>query len=430
VTNANKYLDPLDTRKMDGKMFSNVNRMPFEVVGAHNSTLHTTEGELLDFWGDEGVQSLGYNSVPLREAVLSFFDHAQPHQLPDIYPNSVRFRAAERLTAATGMDRVFFANSGAEVNEGMIKLARRYWHLKGQENRKMILTIKGNFHGRTGFAMAAADPRVSPHHREGMGDMPKGFGVLSDDCEFSLEVLDGEELPIPIPREEIDWSEIAAITMAPILGNNCVMTYDREFWEGLEALRTEHGVLIMYDDVQAGFGRAGYIASYQNPDIGVKPDIMCIAKGMAMGFPMSTLYAREDVALAFTPGSHFNTFGGSPFVCWMAMKMLDWLEVNLEGARLKGEFIRAWFDGAEWIREHDGSGLLNAFTPDFERHGYNGYEFVHKARSFGLSLATHRPLGAIRFTPPMNVTARDVEKAFTILDQTHEALMSEKENAS
>lgn len=417
-----------DLTRYNKRLMNNVVRFPM-VVGECDGTfmLDSNHGPLMDFWGDEGVCSLGYNTPEVIRAIMAFMASGHPHQLPDIYPNEKRWQAAEVLCDRTGMDKVFFANSGAEANEGAIKLARKYWWDKEPEStrdprvgrRHRVLTIEGNFHGRTGLAMAAGDYRVSPYHRHGFGPLAQGFGVLQRDHDapdgFSLIVTDSEEHE----AREPDWSEVAAITLAPVLGNNCVKTYPREFWQALSRIRDTHGVLLIYDDVQAGSGRAGYYATWQHPDICIQPDIMMLAKGMAMGFPMSCILAREGVAAAFTPGVHFNTFGGSPFVCHMATEMFQWLDGNLDSIRNKGDWIRRSFRARDWIAESDGSGLLNAFTPDFAKYKYDGFQFIHRARELGLSLATHRPFGAIRFTPRLNIPNDELMRAMSILDATH-----------
>lgn len=444
----------IDTTHLNKRLMGNVVRLPLQVVEAHGSALDTVEhGRLLDFWGDEGVSSLGYNTRELRDAIEAFLATSAPHQLPDVYPNQIRWDAAETICAATEMDRIFFANSGAEANETAIKLARKYaWDKEGKPmesesfigdisgevrhrpseryaavaRRHIVLTVAGNFHGRTGYAMAAADFRVSPYHRWGYGPLPQGFGVLDPERGWKQVVTDGREHAPAEPQ----WDKVAAVTFAPVLGNNVVYTYPKAFWEQIATLRTIHGFTIIHDDVQAGSGRSGHFATYQGiaeqhglaPSL-VRPDILCLGKGMALGFPMSAVLASQEVAKAFTPGVHFNTFGGSPFVCFMAQRYFAWLNENLSHVRYIGRLIRDAFQFRPWISAHDGMGLLNAFQPDYAKHGYNGFDFCHEARNHGLSLVTHRPLGPIRFTPPMNVTDRELMMAFTALDDTHIALL-------
>lgn len=421
-----------DATKYNKRLMNNVIRMPLEIAEAKGATIIEagTGRVMLDFWGDEGVASLGYASEEFKGAMQEFLDKGIPQRLPDVYPNEIRWKCAEIICDRTGMDRIFFACTGTEANEAAIKLARKYWWDKEggiaehatnpvdpalvfTARRHKILTIAGNFHGRTGYSMAAGDFRVSPYHRHGFGPGAKGFGVITD-TDFKQVVTDCIEHDAREPK----WNEVAAVILAPVLGNNCVHTYSKEFWSGLENLRKQHGFLLIYDDVQAGNGRAGNFATWQG--VGVKPDIMSLAKGMSMGLPMSCMLASEEVAASFTPGVHFNTFGGTLLNCWLATRYYEWLDKNLDECNKKGEFIRKSFTEMNWIVHHDGSGMLNAFTPNYD--GYDAYQFIAKARELGLSLVTHRPSGPIRFTPPMNISKEDLSRALKILDQTHGVL--------
>lgn len=423
----------IDARALNGVMMNNVVRLPVSISTASHNTIHDAAGDLLDFWGDEGVCSLGYNTPELLGPIMEFFASGQPHQLPDIYPQRTRTACAEMLVGKTGMDRIFFTNSGAEANETMIKMARRRaWvdegrpmeseHVSATAKRHVILTVAGNFHGRTAYAMSAADYRVSPYHRFGYGPTPQGFGVIDlIDGAWMQVVTDGRE---HAPRL-VDWEAVAAVTLAPVLGNNLVKTYPASFWSALRALRIHHDVPVMFDDVQAGAGRCGEYATWQIPvirDNFGRPDVMCLGKGIAMGFPMSVVLATERMAGAFEPGVHFNTFGGSPFVCHMALAYFAWLDRNMAASRDKGALIRNRLLAFDWVDNVDGAGMLNAFQPKFDELTYDGYAFVHRARDYGLSIVTHRAKGPIRFTPPMNVSEADLHLAFVALQRTHESL--------
>lgn len=431
--NENKSID---TSKYNKRLMGNVVRLPVVISRAKGCKVYDGESNrwLLDFWGDEGVCSLGYNTREYRAALRLFHDSLAPHQLPDVYPHEKRWQAAEIICDRTGMDRIFFANSGTEANEAMIKIARKYWWDKEGRpmlsdqvariaERHVILTVEGNFHGRTGLSLACTDPRASPYHRWGFGPMAKGFGVidarLPDEPFFAQTVTNGHEHK---PRG-VFWDEVAAIILAPVLGNNLVQTYDQDFWEALAEIREKHGVLILFDDVQAGNGRSGHYATWQEPLIAAtlgRPDAMTLGKGMALGWPMSAMLASEEVAQAFTPGVHFNTFAGSPWVCHMAVFYYEWLGAKLGEIRRTGETIRHMLSSLEWVQKVDGWGMLNAFTPRW--NGFDGFQFCHKARQFGLLIVTHRPYGPIRFTPPMNVSFSELAEAIEILDQTYKAL--------
>jgi len=413
------------------RLMGNIERIPL-VASQGNGALFSREDsgdDLLDFWGDEGVCSMGMNTPEFLGALKVFLATGAPHRLPDVYPHRIRWEAAEIICDRTNMDRIFFANSGTEANEAAIKIARKFWWDQEQSQiknipremitpqRHIILTIAGNFHGRTGFALASSDYRVSPYHRHGFGPIPKGFGVL-DDQFFKQVVTDGKEHE-PI---EPDWDKVAAIILAPVLGNNLVKTYSSEFWYGLDTIRRKHGVLLIFDDVQAGNGRAGHFATWQG--VGVHPDIMTLSKGIAMGLPMSCMLSCEKIAKSFTPGVHFNTFGGTLLCCFLATKLYHWLDENLSKVRDMGKHIRDTWNGMSWIKHFDGMGMLNAFTPDYENGGYDGFAFTKEARNHGLSLVTHRQFGPIRFTPPLNTPIDVVDRALDALEKTNKNLQN------
>lgn len=431
-----------DHEQYNKRLMGNIVRMPLVINHARGPRIEVQpEGfeaeshDILDFWGDEGVASLGYNSDEFRMAMAEFLNAEMPQRLPDVYPHELRWQAAEVICSRTGMDRLFYSNSGTEANEAAIKLARKYWwdreaaegapgfgesfpQFKNCARRHKIYTIEGNFHGRTGYSLAASDFRVSPYHRVGYGVSAPGFGVISED--FRELAFDSQELS---GTQQPEWDKVAAVILAPVLGNNLVKTYPQSFWDRLNELRKKTGILLIYDDVQAGNGRAGHYATWQK--YGVKPDIMTLSKGIAMGLPMSVTLASEEIAKSFTPGVHFNTFGGTLLCCHLAIKLYQWLDDHLHDVRDNGDFIRDQFSKRKWIKHFDGSGMLNAFQPNFNQYGYDGYQFIARSRENGLALVTHRQLGMIRFTPPLNVTTSELQEAFNILDQTHSQLAAE-----
>lgn len=424
----------MDDRNLNSHFFNVVDRLDVVIDKALGSQVHDakTNTWLLDFWGDEGVAALGYNTIEVRQAMNDFIGKmTEPHRLPEVYPNPLRSEAAALVCERTGMDRVFFCNSGAEANEAMIKLARRYWWLMDgspmvsaerakRGRRYRVLTVAGNFHGRSGFALACNDGRMSPYHRWGYEPLATGFGAIDLIDGKWMEVYTDGDRRYPFP---VDWSDVAAVNMAPILGNNVVTTYGKAFWEAWAAIRSEHGVLLMFDDVQAGNGRAGHYASWQNPNINVKPDIMCLGKGLSLGWPSAAMLTNNDIAPAFTPGVHFNTFGGSMWNCHMTIALYKWLDTNLPEVRAKGQMIRERLAYRSWIKHVDGDGMLNGFTPDYEANGYDGMAFCDAARANGLLLVTHRPHGPIRFTPPLNISWSDLDDAFAALDRAHSGIV-------
>lgn len=405
-----------------------IERLPINIVYGNGSRLIDDKGvSYLDFWGDEGVASMGYCSSEMRELFSRFATLNIPHRLPDAYPNDLRSAAAQKLCDVTGFEQAFFCNSGAEANEAAIKLARRYWaKVVGDRDRPFILTLEGNFHGRTGYALAASDSIDSPYHKAGYGPHPHGFEVIHDDLDIDRTRMwssDDERYVRSYNR----WERVAAVIMAPILGNNTVKTYSPMFWDRLEALRKAHGFLVIFDEVQVATGRTGTFCAHHNPDVthGFRPDIVAIGKGIAAGLPAATVLADNRVACAFQPGVHFSTFGASMLVCQAMSQVIDWWEEHRGQLReheeiFKGEFISLESD--ELIQSFDGAGVHWGYTPNWAKlPNATGPRVVERARDYGLLMLTHREWAPIRFTPPLNISTDDLKDGFLALRRTLES---------
>jgi len=415
-----------------------IERLPLNIVYGQGSKLIDDEGNgYLDFWGDEGVASMGYCTPTMRKLFDRYATFNIPHRLPDAYQNPRRTEAAQLLCDTAKYDQAFFCNSGAEANEAAIKLARRYWSkVAGRSDRMRILTVEGNFHGRTGYALAASDSIDSPYHKAGYGPTPEGFSVIHDDLDITrARSWDSDrECYYRDPQGAVDgaWDRVAAVIMAPILGNNTVKTYTSVFWERLEALRQAHGFLIIFDEVQVATGRTGTFCAHHNPAVthGVRPDIVAIGKGIAAGLPAAVVLADDRVACAFQPGVHFSTFGASMIVCQAMTEVIRWWEENQAQLKeheeiFRGEFISLEDDGL--IQAFDGAGVHWGFTPQWSNlWNANGPRLVERAREYRLLMLTHREWAPIRFTPPLNIETEDLKNGFLALRRTLESFRTGK----
>lgn len=441
---------PLHYHKAEANMtiakpFMNViHRLPVNIVSGDGVMLTDTEGNrYIDLWGDEGVASLGYGqSSPFFKRLREFAETGTLQRLPDMYHNDTRTSVAARLADRAKYDRVFFCNSGAEANEAAIKLARRYWSkIKDQPKRHWIFTLEGNFHGRTGFALAASDSQDSPYHKDGYGIMAGGFGVIGDDLDIEkVRMWDcyGDLHDSPAAQgaytngafEEADWSEVAAVMMAPILGNNVVKTYPAEFWAKLAQLQDKHGFLIIFDEVQVGMGRTGAFCAHHNPKVtgGVRPHICALGKGIAGGLPCAAILADDEIARAFIPGVHFSTFGGTLLVMEMIDEVINWLDAGMWSiANREVQIKRAFADMVHsgLLKSFDGAGVHWGFTPHWGMPGdsplmasspkFTGPMLCDVARDFGILMVTHRDHGPIRFTPPLTITEFELGAALDAL---------------
>jgi acetylornithine/N-succinyldiaminopimelate aminotransferase len=265
--------------------------------------LVATDGErYLDFTSGVAVNALGHAHPHLLAAIA---EQAQKVlHVSNLYRVPEAERLAERLCAASFADVVFFANSGAEAMECAIKMARKYQSVSGKPERYRIITFEGAFHGRTLATLAAGGQKK---YLEGFGPVVEGF----DQVPFGdLEVV-----------KRAIGSETAAILIEPIMGEGGVRVVPPEFLRALRKLCDEHGLLLVFDEVQSGMGRSGELFAYQR--CGVAPDIMALAKALGGGFPLGACLATAEAAKGMTVGTHGSTFGGNPLAMAAGNAVLD-----------------------------------------------------------------------------------------------------------
>jgi acetylornithine/N-succinyldiaminopimelate aminotransferase len=253
---------------------------------------------------------------------------------------------ADRLCALSGMDNVFFCNSGAEANEAAIKLARLYGHGKDVDV-PTIIVMERSFHGRTMATLTATGSRKV---QAGFEPLLAGFArVPYDDLEAIAQV--GQHNP-----------KVVAVLVEPFQGEGGVQVPQAHYLQGVRRLCDKHGWLMMLDEVQCGIGRTGTWFAYQHT--GIHPDVMTLAKGLGSGVPIGACLARGTAARVFEPGRHGSTFGGGPFACTAALATLDITESEglLENAAAMGEFmmsgLRAGLSGVPGINQIRGQGLM------------------------------------------------------------------------
>lgn len=355
--------------------------------------IFTGKDAVLDFFSDTGTASLGYNHPAHIEALQRIATERIPIHLPNIVLCDERERAAERLCGVTGMDKVFFCNSGTESVEAAIKLARLY-HFKKQTGRNVICSYRGGFHGRTYASIAASDGPA--YYTEGFLPMPGGL-----DSRF--ESL--SEIP----------ANAAAVLMAPVNGHHDVRTYPSEWFQELRTHTNRHDILLIFDEVQSGSGRCG--AWNYGRKIGVLPDITCLAKGMAGGFPMGAMLARGEVASTFEPGHHFSTFGGSPIACVFLNAMLDWLTPSVQrDIEAKGRIIRDVMCDIPWLSNVRGTGMM--WGADCR---VDAVELAKGCDEKSLIIGAWRPT-PLKIAPPLVASEEDIRKGLKIMSQIGDAL--------
>ena len=377
-----------------------------------------TRGEGCRVWGDAGKEYLdflaGIATVSLghcHPAVVSALKE-QGEKLwhtSNYFINEPAARLASELTKATGMDRAFFSNSGAEANEGAIKLARRYFSSRGIKRWK-IITALDSFHGRT-LAMVAATGQ--PKYQAPYTPVPAGF----------THVPYGD---IAALRAAID-EETAAVLIEPILGEAGVIVPDAGYFPAVRALCDEHGVLMMLDEVQTGMGRTGTLLACQG--IGVVPDVVTMAKALANGFPIGAVLARGEAATSFSPGDHGTTFGGNALACAVACAVLDAFQNEniLERCRETGAYFLSRLEKLAARHENvvappRGRGLMLGL-PMLEGCEAKGIVKHLYQRGFITNAAGNNTL---RFVPPLTIERADIDALIEALDAELAALTLEE----
>lgn len=389
---------------------NNIDRYPISIMSpGEGAELFGTGGEVyLDFWSDESTQGLGYGSR-VNAAIIRAMAH--PHQLPDIYPNPMRTALAKRLCAEYDFEKVFFSNSGAEANETAIKAARKFWWDAGLPHKKVIYTVKGNFHGRTMGALGASDSigSGSPYHKVGFSSTYGG--EMDVEAGISWPGYSVIDLERPIDTQ-LDPNWTAAIIMAPILGNNCVKVYGSDTLRRIRNFCDANRILLIFDEVQTGSGWTGFYSAAQF--YGIQPDIMTLGKRIALGFPMSATLFGAGIGDCIEKGGHFNTFAGSPFVCSLANEWMDYLAATgLAKIASSGAYLERRLREIGQVETVNRVGMMLSFQPKYD--GYTTEELCQAALAEELLIVSHRPLGEIRFTPPCATPAHQLEEGINRL---------------
>ena len=371
-------------------------RQPLTIVRGAGMYVYDEAGRAyLDFTSGIAVCALGHCHPALVAAVTEQVQTLW--HMSNLYLTAPQAELAARLTEASGFDRVFFANSGAEANEAAIKLARRHAKVKYGAHKGEILTFANSFHGRT---IATVTATAQPKYQEGFGPLPSGFRYV-------------EELSLPAVAAALS-PKTCAVMIEPIQGEGGVLPVPAPFLQELRAFCDRSGLLLIFDEVQTGAGRTGAWLAWQR--LGVKPDIATMAKALAGGLPMGAMLATEEVSAAFAPGAHGSTFGGNPVAARAALAVLDVVLAPgfLEGVKRRGVQLHTALCSlaarTDRIVDIRGMGLMWGV----ELAGMKAAEAVERCRERGL-LALTAGVNTLRLLPPLIASAADVEKAVAIL---------------
>ena len=367
----------------------------FDVAVDHgtNSTLWDVEGkEYVDFTSGIGVCSLGYGNEAWAKAI---YDQAMKlGHISNLFYSEPYINVAEKLCKRTSMSNVFFANSGAESNEGMIKLARKYSFDKYGKGRGTVITLNKSFHGRTITTLAATGQDVFHNY---FFPFTEGFRYADANDLDSLESVAGHD--------------VCAVMMELVQGEGGVLPLDREYVKKVAALCAERDWLLLVDEVQTGVGRTGSLFAFQQ--YGIQPDVVSFAKGIAGGLPFGGIMANEKCAGVFTPATHATTFGGNPIAAAAASVVLDTLnEDMLDRVQEKGAYLREQIEALELpcLGKTRGMGLMIGIEVKGEK---TNKELAAKLIANGLLCLTAGP--GLRLLPPLTITKEEMDKGVAIM---------------
>ena len=368
-------------------------RFPVAISHGKGAKLYDFDGKAyIDFASGIGVNSIGYGNEAWVQAITQ--QAMKLGHISNLYYSAPAAKLAETLCTRTGMDKVFFANSGAESNEGLIKLARKYSHDKYGKNRGTVVTLMQSFHGRTITTLAATGQDVFHNH---FFPFTPGF----------RHALAGDMDSVKAACEQ----DTCAVLIELIQGEGGVLPLEKAFVQEVAAFCKERDLLLLIDEVQTGIGRTGTLFAFQQYNI--FPDAVSFAKGISGGLPLGGFLVNEKCGEVLPPGTHATTFGGNPIGAAAAAVVLDTLtdEILAEVVE-KGRYIQAKVleMNSPYVAGVRGAGLMIGVT----LRGIGHRELAEKLNDAGL-LALTAGSDTLRFLPPLTITYEEIDAGLEIL---------------
>ena len=366
-------------------------RSPLALVRGEGMTAYDAEGKAyLDFTSGIGVNSLGF-CHPAWTAAVAAQAGALQH-ISNLYVTAPDAKLAKKLCKRTGMDKVFFGNSGAEANEGAIKAARKYSVDRYGEGRSKVATLVNSFHGRTLATLAATGQEV--FHKD-FGPFPGNFVYLPAGDFDALTAADDGTL--------------CAVVMELVQGEGGVVALDADYVHAVADYCKARDILLVVDEVQTGVGRTGTFLACQH--YGLKPDIVTLAKGLGGGLPIGAVLMTEAVAAGMGPGSHGSTFGGNPVCCAGALAVLETMDdAFMDNVNARAAQLRRGLAALPHVTGVSGLGLMVGIELDGTRRAAGVRAACEKAGLLVLTAKTR-----LRLLPPLILREADVNAALAIL---------------
>jgi acetylornithine/N-succinyldiaminopimelate aminotransferase len=403
-----ELLSAFSQDEFNSHVMTTYGRFNLALIKGEGCTVWDTTGKAyLDFVAGIATCTLGH-AHPAVIAAATAQIHTLTH-VSNLYYVPVQGELAKWLVDHSCADRVFFCNSGAEANEGAIKLARKYAHTVLKITEPVILTAHASFHGRT---LATVTATGQPKYQQNFSPLIPGFHYVPYNdfaaIESAISELNGR---------------VAAIMLEPLQGEGGVNPGQIEYFQQVRKLCDERGILLILDEVQVGMGRSGKYWGYEQ--LGIEPDIFTSAKGLGGGIPIGATLCKAACDV-FQPGDHASTYGGNPFVCAVALAICQTLEREniLANVQARGEQLRASLQQLATkypaIAEVRGWGLINGLELQADSQ-VNAIDVVKAAMSAGLLLVPAGPK-VVRFVPPLIVSELEIDRAVNILDRVLSAI--------
>jgi len=368
-------------------------RHPVAIDHGKGATLWDTEGkEYIDFTAGIAVTALGHGDEGWVNAITT--QATKLGHISNIYYTQPYAEVAQRLCTRTGMSKVMFGNSGAEANEAMIKLARKYSYDKYGKGRGTIITLHNSFHGRTITTLAATG---QDKFHDYFFPFTEGFRYADANDMDSIDAVAGHD--------------VCGIMMELVQGEGGVLPLDKEFVQAVANLCAKRDWLLLIDEVQTGVGRTGSLFAFQQ--YGIQPDVVSFAKGIAGGLPFGGIMANEKCAGVFTPGTHGTTFGGNPVAAAAATYVLDTINDEfLLQVQEKGDYLRSQIESMDipCLGATRGLGMMIGIEVKGDK---TNRELASKLLEHGLMCLTAGP--GLRLLPPLVITKEEMDKGLEIM---------------
>ncbi len=369
------------------------NRFPLALDRAKGAKVWDMDGkEYIDMLAGIAVNNVGHCHPTVVKAIQQQAEKLM--HISNFYVSVPQVALSEKLTRLSGLERIFFTNSGAESVEGAIKVARKYAHSVGRGGE--IISMQNSFHGRTMATIATGKKQM----QDGFEPIPAGFK--------QVKFNDIEALKAAISEET------AAIILEPIQGEGGIWPAEPEYMKQVRRLCDDEGIVLIFDEIQCGMGRTGKMFAKEH--YGIQPDVMTLAKGLGSGTPIGAFLCNGAVAGAMNFGDHGTTFGGNPLVCAAALATLEVIETEdlLKAATEKGAWLQNKLKekGLKGLQEVRGLGLMVGASFDFETKPY-----VLAMLEKGL-MANATAGNVLRFVPPLTIGYDEMEKAIDIIAET------------